>query len=71
MSVEEGITCLSELLYNQNDVSMRMWNFYGIIIDLIVNNRGILDEYTHAVCVPLINFMSKNPEQFRNANFGN
>ncbi len=46
-----------------------MWNFYLVIIDLIVNNKGILDEFIHAASVPLINFMSKNPEQFRTATF--
>lgn len=65
--MEEGITCISEILYNQDEISMRMWNFYLIIVDLIVNNKGILDEYTHAASVPLINFISKNPEQFRQA----
>lgn len=48
---------------------MRMWNFYLVIIDLIVNNKGVLDEFIHAASVPLINFMSKDPEQFRNAKF--
>jgi hypothetical protein len=46
-----------------------MWNFYLVIVDLIVNNKGILDEFIHAASVPLINFMSKNPEQFRSATF--
>jgi hypothetical protein len=27
-SVEEGLTCLSELLYNQGQPSPKMWNFY-------------------------------------------
>lgn len=61
-SVEEGLTCISELLYNQNEVSMRMWNFYQIIVNLILNDRGILDEFLPQASVPLINFMSKNPE---------
>lgn len=69
MSVEEGLTCLSELLYNQNNISMRMWNFYVVIIDLIVNDKGVLEEFTHAASVPLINFMAKSPDQFRNASF--
>lgn len=69
MSVEEGLTCISELLYNQDRISMRMWNFYLVFIDLIVNDKGILDELFHAVSVPLINYISKDPEQFRTANF--
>jgi len=48
---------------------MRMWNFYLVIIDVIVNNKGVLDDFMYAASVPLINFMAKNPEQFRNANF--
>lgn len=48
---------------------MRMWNYYLVIVDVIVNNKGILDEFLHAASVPLINYMTKNPEQFRNATF--
>jgi hypothetical protein len=48
---------------------MKMWQFYQIIINLIVNDRGILDEFLPQAAVPLINFMSKNPEQFRTATF--
>jgi hypothetical protein len=36
---------------------------------LIVNDRGILDEFLPQAAVPLINYMSKNPEAFRNATF--
>jgi len=46
-----------------------MWNFYQIIVDLIVNDRGILDEFLPQASVPLINFMQKNPDQFRTASF--
>jgi len=45
MSVEEGITCISELLYNQDSVSEKMWTFYCIIIDSLLNNRGVLEEF--------------------------
>ena len=68
-SIEDGITCLSELLYNQDHVSPRMWRFFFTIIDLYVNDRGILDEFIHQASVPLINYMQKDPEQFRNAHF--
>ena len=27
-AVEDGISCISELLYNQETISVRMWNFY-------------------------------------------
>ena len=68
-SVEDGIACLSELLYNQDQISPRMWKFFFIITDLYNNDRGIIDEFIHEACVPLINFMQKNPEQFLQAHF--
>lgn len=68
-STEEGISCLAEILYNQDSISPRMWKFYQTIIDLYVNDRGILDEYIQNASVPLINYMSKNPEEFRTASF--
>ena len=48
---------------------MRMWKFYVVIIDLVVNNKGILDEHIPAAAVPLMNFISKDPSQFLQANF--
>ena len=27
-AVEDGIACISELLYNQDTISLKMWNFY-------------------------------------------
>jgi hypothetical protein len=27
-SVEDGVSCISELLYNQDQISPRMWNYY-------------------------------------------
>lgn len=44
-SIEEGITCLSEILYNQDQISPRMWKFFFTIIDLYVNDKGLLDEF--------------------------
>lgn len=41
-----------------------MWKFYVVIIDLVVNNKGILDEHIPAAAVPLMNFISKDPNQF-------
>ena len=34
-STEEGLTCLCELIYNQNSVSERMWNFFHLITSSI------------------------------------
>lgn len=46
-----------------------MWKFFFIITDLYNNDRGILDEFIFQACVPLINFMQKNPEHFLQAHF--
>lgn len=56
-SIEDGIDCLAELLYNQDNISPRMWRFYFLIVDLYVNDRGIIDDYMFQASVPLINFM--------------
>ena len=69
MSTSEGLTCISELLYNQDQVSMRMWKFYVHIIDLVVNNKAVLDENIASAAVPLMNYISKDPNQFLQANF--
>ncbi len=68
-SAEEGLTCLSELLYNQDFVSPKMWSFYQVIMDLILNDKGILDDFLSQAAVPLINFISKSPEEFKSASF--
>ena len=68
-SIEDGISCLAELLYNQEQISGRMWKFYFTIVDLYVNDRGLIDEFIAQASVPLINYMQKNPDQFRNAVF--
>lgn len=68
-SIEDGITCLAELLYNQDAISPRMWKFFFTIVDLYVNDRGLIDEFIYQASVPLINYMQKDPEQFRNAQF--
>lgn len=59
---------MAEILYNQDGVSERMWNLYLLIIDAILNNKGVLDEVLHIACVSLINFINKAPEQFRDMN---
>ena len=42
-STDEGLTCLSELIYNQPAASERMWNFIQHIVQSIMDGRGILD----------------------------
>jgi hypothetical protein len=66
---DEGLTCIAELLYNQQGVSQRMWGFYGHIIQIYVQDQGILDEHITQASVPLINFMVKDPNNFKSANF--
>ncbi len=68
-SIEDGISCLGELLYNQEQISPRMWKFFFTIVDLYVNDRGLIEEFIFQASVPLINYMQKNPDQFRNAVF--
>jgi len=67
MSVEEGLSCLSELLYNQQGVSGRMWNIYLLICDSLLTDKGILDEFIDILSVPLINFMNRDPHTFKTA----
>ena len=61
-TTEDGLSCISELLYNQDQISNRMWTFYQIIVDLIVNDKEVLDEFLSQASVPLVNFMQKNPD---------
>jgi hypothetical protein len=61
-SIEDGITCLAELLYNQDSISPRMWRFFFTIVDLYVNDRGLIEEFIYQASVPLINYMQKDPE---------
>jgi hypothetical protein len=46
-----------------------MWKFFFTIVDLYVNDRGLIEEFIGQASVPLINYMQKNPDQFRNAVF--
>jgi hypothetical protein len=65
MQVEDGLSCIAELLYNQDSVSDRMWNFYIALADSFLNGKGVLDEFLHVVSVPFLNFINKSPTQFR------
>ena len=62
---DEGITCISELLYNQPQVSPLMWRFFKHIIQIYLEGRGIIDDIVTQASVPLINFMVKAPDQFK------
>ena len=41
-----------------------MWNIYFLIVDLIVNDKGVLDEHLQSISIPLANFVSKSSENF-------
>jgi len=69
-STDEGLSCIAELIYNQNTVSPRMWQMYGHIINSYLGDLGVIDGLLSAASVPLINFMVKDPENFKTANFG-
>mmetsp|Transcript_10551 Transcript_10551/g.7883 ORF Transcript_10551/g.7883 Transcript_10551/m.7883 type:complete len:192 (+) Transcript_10551:1740-2315(+) len=58
-SVEDAITCLAELVSNQDTISARMWNFFQLIVDLVVNDKGVLDEFLSQTAIPLCNFVLK------------
>ena len=68
-STDEGLTCVSELIYNQTAVSPRMWQFYAHIVDSYLQDRGVLEQLVSQAAVPLINFMVKAPQEFKTANF--
>ena len=70
-STDEGLTCLAELLYHQETVSGTMWGFFQLIIDSIMTDKGILDQFTDAAFVVIINIMNKDPNAFKTAGFQN
>ena len=65
-NADEALTCIAELLYNQQEVSPRMWSVFFHIVNLYINDLGTLDGLLSAASVPLINFMVKAPEIFKN-----
>jgi len=64
-SVDEGLTCIAELIYNQNAISETMWRFYQHIVSLYVDDKGVMDCELAQAAVPLINYMVKSPNEFR------
>ena len=43
-SADEGLSIAAELIYNQPNVSERMWGLYHKIITSYCNNEGIIDD---------------------------
>lgn len=39
-SVEEAISCLSEILYNQSTVSQCMWGFFSLLSQSLLQDEG-------------------------------
>jgi hypothetical protein len=66
---DEGLTVIAELIYNQNDVSPRMWGIYQHIITIYIQDQDYIKRLLSQASVPLINFMVKAPEVFKTANF--
>ena len=64
-STDEGLTCLCELIYNQQGVSERMWNFFQHISQSLLEDRGILDSYLDSCFAYMINLMNKEPQNFK------
>jgi hypothetical protein len=46
-----------------------MWNFYLLFMDASINKREFMEGYLENLSVPLINFMNKAPDQFRQLTF--
>ena len=43
-SVDEGLTCIAELIYHQQSISERMWCFYQHILSLYLEDKNVLDD---------------------------
>ena len=62
MYTDEGLTCLAELIYNQKEMSPRIWNFFQMIVNSILVDEGIHDEFLQQVFAVFINLINKAPE---------
>jgi len=43
-SCDEALSCIAELIYNQDVVSNRMWGLYAHIVDSYITDKGIMDD---------------------------
>ena len=48
-----------------------MWNFYQLIVQSIMTEKGILDQYVDGAFVVIINIMNKDPVAFSSLSFNN
>lgn len=68
-SVEDALTCLAILLYNQSQISPLMWQYFEQIISSLLQDNGVFDQYLDCVIVVLINFLNKAPQQIAQVQF--
>lgn len=48
-----------------------MWNFFQLIFQSIMEDRGILDNHLDSAFAFIINLMNKEPQNFKQATFPN
>ena len=63
-AADEGLTCIAELVYNQEQISPRMWAFFEHIIQIYLADRGVIDGFLAQAGVPMINYIVKAPHLF-------
>lgn len=62
MYVEEGLAILTHLLYYQDQVSPRLWNFFLTLMDGAINNRDFIDGNFGPILPPIFNYINKGGE---------
>ena len=66
---DEGLTCMAELIYNQDQVSQRIWNFFEMITLSLMRDPGTYSDYIESAFAVFINLINKAPEQFKTVSF--
>lgn len=57
--MQEALTCLGELLHNQENVSDNMWNYFSLILNSIMSDGNLFEHYMDQVFAVLINYLNK------------
>ena len=68
--IEEGLSCVAELVFNQSQVSQRMWNIFGHMTHNFMQDKGCIGEYIQQAAEPIINYMNKAPTEFMTMKLG-
>ena len=69
-SIEEALTCLSELIYYQDTISDRMWAYFQLLVERLMKPESDkLQACEAAVVAVLINLIHKAPEQLKSVQF--